>query len=121
VSQGGGLAYINLHLGVEAVVHNQTVCHPYAVGLHGVARNVGVVSHIRVVKVGHFLGGCTVGGRVFVAQHLLGAAFAFHDGVSAPGRVSGVRPWRERNRVRGFGPGGAMAGELANNERRAPL
>lgn len=43
--------HIDFHLLVEAVVHDQTVGHPYAMRLHGMAGIVGVVSDIRVIKV----------------------------------------------------------------------
>lgn len=31
---------------VEAIVYNQAVCHAYAMRLHGVIRDVGIVAHV---------------------------------------------------------------------------
>jgi hypothetical protein len=39
-------AYVNLHLGVKTIVHDQAMRHPYTVGLHGMACNIGIVAHI---------------------------------------------------------------------------
>jgi hypothetical protein len=50
------MAHIYLHLGVQAIVHDQTMRHAYAMGLHGMAGHIGIVTHVRVVEVGHFLG-----------------------------------------------------------------
>lgn len=36
--------HVNLHLFVQAVVHNQAVRHSYSVGLHGVPSDIGIVS-----------------------------------------------------------------------------
>jgi hypothetical protein len=52
------LAYVDFHLGVEAVVHDQAMRHPYAMGLHGMASYVSIVAHVGVVEVGHFLRAC---------------------------------------------------------------
>jgi hypothetical protein len=52
------LAYVDFHLGVEAVVHDQAMRHPYAMGLHGMASYVGIVAHVGVVEVGHLLRAC---------------------------------------------------------------
>lgn len=41
-------AYVDFHLLVEAIVHDETVGHAYPVRLHGMARNVGVVSASKV-------------------------------------------------------------------------
>jgi hypothetical protein len=41
-----GASYVYLHLGVETVVHDQTMRHPYAVRLHRVPRYVGIVANI---------------------------------------------------------------------------
>jgi hypothetical protein len=38
--------YVNLHLGVQAIIHDQAVGHPYAVRLHGMPRNVGIVADV---------------------------------------------------------------------------
>ena len=43
--------YINFHLLVKTVVHNQAVCHTDTMRLHRVSRNVGIVSHVRVVEI----------------------------------------------------------------------
>jgi hypothetical protein len=51
-------AYVNFHLGVESVVHDQTMRHPYAMGLHGMASYIGIIAHVGVVEVGHFLRAC---------------------------------------------------------------
>jgi hypothetical protein len=43
--------YVDFHLGVETVVHDQTVRHPYTVRLHRVPRYVGIIANIGVVEV----------------------------------------------------------------------
>lgn len=50
-SKVGKDTYVYLELLVEAIVHNQAVGHAYAVRLHGMASDVGIVAHIRVVEV----------------------------------------------------------------------
>lgn len=45
--------HVNLHLLVQAIVHDQTVGHPYTMRLHRMTRNVGIVSHVRIIKVGN--------------------------------------------------------------------
>lgn len=42
-SQG---AYVDLHLLINAIVHDQTVCQAYAMRLHRMASDVGVISDI---------------------------------------------------------------------------
>lgn len=49
------MTHVDLHFLVEAIVHDQAVGHTYAMRLHGVARDVGVVAHIGVVEVGDLL------------------------------------------------------------------
>jgi hypothetical protein len=39
--------YVNKHLLVEAVIENEVVCHPYAVGLHGVPLAIVIITHLR--------------------------------------------------------------------------
>lgn len=50
-----GYAHVNLHFLVKTIVHHETVRHTYAMRLHGVARNVGIVTHVGVVEVGDLL------------------------------------------------------------------
>lgn len=47
--------YVDLHLLVDAIVHDQTVGQPNAMGLHGMAGNVGKVADVRVVEIGDLL------------------------------------------------------------------
>jgi len=47
-----GSAYVNLHLGVQAIVHDQAMRHAYAVGLHGMSCYIGIVADVGVVEVG---------------------------------------------------------------------
>ena len=46
---------INLHLLVEAIVHDQAMGHPDPMGLHRMTRDIGVVTNIGVVEIGDFL------------------------------------------------------------------
>jgi hypothetical protein len=55
------MAHVNFHLLVEAVVHDETVSHSDTMRLHWMAGIVGVVSDIRVIEVGDFLGLSTIG------------------------------------------------------------
>lgn len=41
-----GATYVDLHLGVQAIIHNQAVGHSYAVRLHGMAGDICVVADI---------------------------------------------------------------------------
>lgn len=43
--------HVNLHLLVQAIIHDQAVGHSYAMRLHGMSSIVGIVSDIRVVEV----------------------------------------------------------------------
>ena len=54
------LTYIDLHLVVESIVHNETVTHADTMRLHRMSRSIMIVSTVLVVKVGNtFLGlGC---------------------------------------------------------------
>jgi hypothetical protein len=89
------------------------------------ASHVGIVSHIGIVEVGDFLGRCAVRGRIAaVIEHvrLCVDSRGHGDGVQAGVRVEVV----EREDLWGSGgdtmkTGREMAGELANNERTAPL
>jgi len=47
--------HVDLHLLVQAIVHDQAVGHSNAVWLHGMSRDIGVVSDIRVIEVSDFL------------------------------------------------------------------
>src|SRR5262245_39659274 len=62
--RGGPRAYVDFHLGVQAIVHDQAVGHAYSVGLHGMAGDVCIVAHVRVVEVCNLLGlrACAVEG-----------------------------------------------------------
>lgn len=53
---GGRFCAIDLHLLVDAIVHDQAVGQAYTVRLHGVASNIGEVPDVRVIEVGHLLG-----------------------------------------------------------------
>jgi hypothetical protein len=45
------LTYINLHLLVDPIVHDQAMRQPNSMRLHGMSSNISVVSDIRVVEV----------------------------------------------------------------------
>lgn len=45
--------YIYLHLLVQAIVHDEAVCHAYPMGFHGMPRDIGIIAHIGVIEVGH--------------------------------------------------------------------
>lgn len=45
--------YIDFHLGIYSIVHNQAVRQPDSVRLHRMASNVGIIPDIRVVEVGN--------------------------------------------------------------------
>ena len=47
--------YIDLHLLVQAVVHDQAVSHSNPVWLHRMPRNIGIIAHVGIVKVGDSL------------------------------------------------------------------
>lgn len=47
--------YVDLHLVVKTVVHDQTVTHADTMWLHGVSRSIVIVSNVLVVKVSHAL------------------------------------------------------------------
>ena len=71
-----GNTHVNFHTLVEVVLHNKTVRQADTMRLHGMARNVGIVSNVGVVEVrdllgrrpiesgGAELGHCTVAHRV---------------------------------------------------------
>jgi hypothetical protein len=48
-------AYVDLHFGVESIIHDQAMRHPYSVGLHRVTCNIGIVAHVGIVEVRDFL------------------------------------------------------------------
>lgn len=72
----GSVACINLHLLVEGIVHDQTMGHPYAMWLHRVARDVGIVANVGVVEVGNLLAA-----------------------IAGPIQVDGVKRWESRHLV----------------------
>ena len=45
------LAYIDFHLLIQAIIHNQTMSHPNPVRFHGMPCNIGIIAHVRIVKV----------------------------------------------------------------------
>lgn len=47
-----GLPYIDFHLLVDTIVHDQAMRQPNTMRLHGMASNVGIIANIRVVEVG---------------------------------------------------------------------
>lgn len=47
--------HVNLKKLVDVVVHYQTMRKPDAMGLHRMAGNVGIVTNVGVVEVGHLL------------------------------------------------------------------
>lgn len=61
--------YIDFHLLVQPIVHDQTVGHSNPVRFHRMACNIGVVAHVGIVKVRHGLlfGACRRRG-----QHIYG-------------------------------------------------
>lgn len=53
--------YVDLHLVIQAVVHDETVAHTDTMWLHGVSRAIVVVANVLVVEVSDaFLGFCCV-------------------------------------------------------------
>ena len=40
------LTYIDFHLLVQAIIHNQTVGHPNPVRLHRMPRDIGIITHV---------------------------------------------------------------------------
>jgi hypothetical protein len=46
--------YINFHPLVDTVVHDQAVCQPDTMRLHGMTCDVCIVTNVGVVEVGHF-------------------------------------------------------------------
>ena len=47
--------YIYFQILVKLIVHNECMCKPYPVRLHGMASRVGIVANILVVTVGYRL------------------------------------------------------------------
>lgn len=47
--------YIDLHLLVDAIVHNQTMSKTNTMRLHGMASNICVVPDIRIIEVSNLL------------------------------------------------------------------
>ena len=45
---------VNLHLPVQPIVKKQVVGHPHAVGLHGVALAIIIVSYVAIIIVANF-------------------------------------------------------------------
>jgi hypothetical protein len=45
--------YVNFHLLINSIVHDQAMRQPDSVRLHGMASNVGIVPHIRIIEVGN--------------------------------------------------------------------
>jgi hypothetical protein len=43
--------HINLHFLINSIVHDQAMRQSYSVRLHRMARNVGIISNIRVVEI----------------------------------------------------------------------
>jgi hypothetical protein len=73
-----GGTYIDFHLLVAAVVHNQAVGNPNSMGFHGMAGDVGVIAHIGIVEVCDPLGSRGAGAIRAVVQ---GLANLGHGGV----------------------------------------
>lgn len=48
--------YINLHLLVHAIIHNQAMRQPDAMGFHGMTSDIGKVSYIGVIEISDLLG-----------------------------------------------------------------
>lgn len=53
--EGGNKTYVDLHLVVESIVHDQTMTHADTMRLHGVSRSIVIISNVLVVKVSHAL------------------------------------------------------------------
>jgi hypothetical protein len=45
--------YVDFHLRIYPIVHNQAVRQPYSVRLHRMASDVGIVPNIGIVEVGN--------------------------------------------------------------------
>lgn len=56
--------YINFHFLVKAIVHDQTMGHTNPVGLHWMPSDVGIVAHVRVVKICYTFLMITIGERL---------------------------------------------------------
>lgn len=52
----------HIHLLVEAVVHNEVMCHADTMGFHGMALAVVIIAHLGIVEVGHATVACGGGG-----------------------------------------------------------
>lgn len=49
------VSYVDFHLLVEAIIHDQTVSHSYPMRLHGMSSYIGIIAHIRVVEISDFV------------------------------------------------------------------
>lgn len=92
---GGGFGTVDFQLLVQSVIHNQGMRHANAMRFHRMARVVGIVSHVGIIKVGDFLGlggdgigtgarrvefGVAPGARRHV-DHLGGVLLVFLEGI----------------------------------------
>ena len=48
------MAYVDFHLLVQTIVHDQAMSHSNAVWFHRMACDVGIVSNIRIIEVSDF-------------------------------------------------------------------
>lgn len=55
VERTEGQTYVDFHLLIKTIIHDQTVGHAYPMGLHGVPGDIGIVAHIRIIEVSHSL------------------------------------------------------------------
>jgi hypothetical protein len=55
--------YIDFHLLVEVVLHDETVRQANSMRLHGMASHVGIIANIGVIEVGDLLGRRPIEGR----------------------------------------------------------
>ena len=47
------MTYVYFHLFVKLIVHDQTMSHSYPMGFHRMSSDIGIVTHVRIVKVCH--------------------------------------------------------------------
>jgi hypothetical protein len=57
------ITYVDLHLLVEVVLHDETVRQTNTMRLHGVTSHIGIVSNVGIVEIGHLLGRGPIEGR----------------------------------------------------------
>ena len=67
--------YVNFHLLIQAIVHNQAVSHSNPVRFHGMPRNIGIIAHVRIVEVGN----CLLVGATWCRELYINGGKRCHD------------------------------------------